>query len=118
MSRLAQARQSRCSLLPQRKRAYGFSEVRLASFKLNRARPKITRPQAPFPSAKRERATSIIPARCIRLKVGKLSRRLTRLPDLTASGDLVTMHRKVHLFDIDIPGKITFKVGTLLNSAS
>jgi len=21
------------------------------------------------------------------------------------------MHRKVHLFDIDIPGKITFKVG-------
>ncbi|KAH6918877.1 carbon-nitrogen hydrolase [Coprinopsis sp. MPI-PUGE-AT-0042] len=24
-------------------------------------------------------------------------------------GDLVAMHRKVHLFDIDIPGKITFK---------
>lgn len=25
-------------------------------------------------------------------------------------GDLVAIHRKVHLFDIDIPGKITFKV--------
>lgn len=25
-------------------------------------------------------------------------------------GDLVAVHRKVHLFDIDIPGKITFKV--------
>ncbi|KIM37610.1 hypothetical protein M413DRAFT_448403 [Hebeloma cylindrosporum] len=25
------------------------------------------------------------------------------------NGDLVAMHRKVHLFDIDIPGKITFK---------
>ncbi|KAG6869000.1 hypothetical protein C0993_005658 [Termitomyces sp. T159_Od127] len=26
------------------------------------------------------------------------------------NGDLVATHRKVHLFDIDIPGKITFKV--------
>ena len=25
-------------------------------------------------------------------------------------GELVATHRKVHLFDIDIPGKITFKV--------
>jgi len=25
-------------------------------------------------------------------------------------GELVAMHRKVHLFDIDIPGKIKFKV--------
>jgi hypothetical protein len=25
-------------------------------------------------------------------------------------GALVASHRKVHLFDIDIPGKITFKV--------
>jgi omega-amidase len=25
-------------------------------------------------------------------------------------GALVALHRKVHLFDIDIPGKITFKV--------
>ncbi len=39
-------------------------------------------------------------------------------------GDLVAIHRKVHLFDIDIPGKIKFKVSlhssisleTLLNS--
>lgn len=26
------------------------------------------------------------------------------------TGELVATHRKVHLFDIDIPGKITFKV--------
>jgi len=25
-------------------------------------------------------------------------------------GELVALHRKIHLFDIDIPGKITFKV--------
>ena len=29
------------------------------------------------------------------------------------SGDLVAIHRKVHLFDIDIPGKIRFKVGNI-----
>jgi omega-amidase len=28
-------------------------------------------------------------------------------------GTLVDIHRKVHLFDIDIPGKITFKVSYL-----
>lgn len=27
-------------------------------------------------------------------------------------GDLIVKHRKVHLFDIDIPGKQTFKVIT------
>ncbi len=29
-----------------------------------------------------------------------------------APGELIAIHRKVHLFDIDIPGKITFKVRT------
>lgn len=29
---------------------------------------------------------------------------------LVLLGDLIAMHRKVHLFDIDIPGKITFVV--------
>ena len=33
-----------------------------------------------------------------------------KLTDTTFPGELVAMHRKVHLFDIDIPGKITFKV--------
>ena len=28
-------------------------------------------------------------------------------------GELVAIHRKVHLFDIDIPGKITFKVSCI-----
>ena len=30
-------------------------------------------------------------------------------------GNLVAKHRKVHLFDIDIPGRQTFKVGRLYN---
>ncbi|KAI5477175.1 omega-amidase [Pseudohyphozyma bogoriensis] len=30
-------------------------------------------------------------------------------PTFSPSGDLVAVHRKVHLFDIDIPGGITFK---------
>lgn len=33
-------------------------------------------------------------------------------------GELVAMHRKVHLFDIDIPGKITFKVRFLAHDSS
>ncbi|KAK5654891.1 hypothetical protein OQA88_6929 [Cercophora sp. LCS_1] len=31
------------------------------------------------------------------------------------SGDLIATHRKVHLFDIDIPGKITFKESDVLS---
>lgn len=31
-------------------------------------------------------------------------------------GELVTTHRKVHLFDIDIPGKITFKESDVLSA--
>lgn len=33
-------------------------------------------------------------------------------------GDLVALHRKVHLFDIDIPGKITFKESETLTGGS
>jgi len=33
-------------------------------------------------------------------------------------GELVTIHRKVHLFDIDIPGKITFKESESLTGGS
>lgn len=33
-------------------------------------------------------------------------------------GDLVTIHRKLHLFDIDIPGKITFKESESLTGGS
>ena len=29
---------------------------------------------------------------------------------ISVAGELVATHRKVHLFDIDIPGKIKFKV--------
>ncbi|KAJ7135041.1 carbon-nitrogen hydrolase [Mycena crocata] len=34
------------------------------------------------------------------------------------NGDLVAMHRKVHLFDIDIPGKITFKESETLTGGT
>jgi len=34
------------------------------------------------------------------------------------TGDLVAMHRKVHLFDIDIPGKITFKESETLTGGT
>ncbi|EPQ58508.1 carbon-nitrogen hydrolase [Gloeophyllum trabeum ATCC 11539] len=33
-------------------------------------------------------------------------------------GDLVALHRKLHLFDIDIPGKITFKESEILSAGT
>jgi omega-amidase len=33
-------------------------------------------------------------------------------------GELVAMHRKVHLFDIDIPGKIKFKESETLTGGN
>lgn len=36
---------------------------------------------------------------------------------LTRTGKLVAKHRKVHLFDIDIPGRQTFKVSSYHSSA-
>jgi omega-amidase len=33
-------------------------------------------------------------------------------------GELVAIHRKVHLFDIDIPGQITFKVRIMTEGKS
>ncbi|KAF8163029.1 carbon-nitrogen hydrolase [Crassisporium funariophilum] len=34
------------------------------------------------------------------------------------AGDLIAMHRKIHLFDIDIPGKITFKESETLTGGA
>lgn len=34
----------------------------------------------------------------------------TRRTTQNGLGELIAIHRKVHLFDIEIPGKITFKV--------
>ena len=33
-------------------------------------------------------------------------------------GNLIAVHRKVHLFDIDIPGKIKFKVSDNLSAST
>ncbi|KAJ7849158.1 carbon-nitrogen hydrolase, partial [Mycena olivaceomarginata] len=38
--------------------------------------------------------------------------------EFTLPGNLVALHRKVHLFDIDIPGKITFKESETLTGGS
>jgi len=51
----------------------------------------------------------IIHALFIHRKVSS-ARLASRGDDSVCVGDLVALHRKVHLFDIDIPGKITFKV--------
>jgi omega-amidase len=42
----------------------------------------------------------------------RLGHHLESVP-ISAPGELVVTHRKVHLFDIDIPGKITFKVSCI-----
>lgn len=39
-------------------------------------------------------------------------------PIFDPKGNLIAKHRKVHLFDIDIPGKITFKESTNLTAGS
>ena len=36
-------------------------------------------------------------------------------PVFNQSGNLVAKHRKIHLFDIDVPGKITFKESETLS---
>lgn len=55
----------------------------------------------------------LIPARCIIHKVnGSVFPNDSKDVDnkREPSGELIAYHRKVHLFDIDIPGKIKFKV--------
>lgn len=39
-------------------------------------------------------------------------------PIINASGELVAKHRKLHLFDIDIPGRMTFKESETLTAGS
>ena len=69
-----------------------------------------SREQDLYPRERRVRAISTILLQCIHPKVRvDLSRRLVDAVNPT-TGELVALHRKVHLFDIDIPGKITFKV--------
>lgn len=36
-------------------------------------------------------------------------------PVFNRQGDMIARHRKVHLFDIDIPGKVTFKESETLS---
>jgi omega-amidase len=49
-----------------------------------------------------------VPERVIDAKSGKESLYNTCLV-INPNGDVVGKHRKVHLFDIDVPGKMTFK---------
>ena len=36
-------------------------------------------------------------------------------PVFNSSGSLVSKHRKIHLFDVDVPGKITFRESEALS---
>ena len=73
--------------------------------------------QAPSLNARRVRASSTILRLSILPKVRRSPRptsyRYTIIFDSDGAGELVAIHRKVHLFDIDIPGKIKFKVNNL-----
>lgn len=56
-------------------------------------------------------ARYITPARFIILRVPESPQDLLNINSYRNDvGELVATHRKVHLFDIDIPGKIKFKV--------
>ena len=55
-------------------------------------------------------ASYTTPAQYILRKVSNFSSQCWCNYDITMLGDLTAIHRKVHLFDVDIPGKITFKV--------
>ncbi|KAJ7752140.1 carbon-nitrogen hydrolase [Mycena metata] len=74
-----------------------------------------------FPSVAKETNTWLIGGRI----TGSIPERDVQGQDLyntctvyNPNGDLVAMHRKVHLFDIDIPGKITFKESETLTGGS
>lgn len=61
------------------------------------------------------RYTTLRPS--IRPKV-RLGHHHLRSVPIFVPGELVATHRKVHLFDIDIPGKITFKVSCIRYSVA
>jgi omega-amidase len=56
-----------------------------------------------------------VPERVIDAKSGKESLYNTCLI-INPNGDVVGKHRKVHLFDIDVPGKMTFKESDSLSA--
>jgi predicted amidohydrolase len=63
------------------------------------------------PRERHPRGTSTTPLPCIHPKVREAHHLVAWLMPLTTTiGELVALYRKIHLFDIDIPGKITFKV--------
>ena len=66
--------------------------------------------QALFPNARPAPESSSTRLPSTRPKVPFLDIMHTERALTTSEGELVAIHRKVHLFDIDIPGKIKFKV--------
>ena len=57
-----------------------------------------------------QRTKFTIPALCITHKVVSGQQIHYNVSNIVLPGELVALHRKVHLFDIEIPGKIVFKV--------
>jgi omega-amidase len=70
-----------------------------------------SREQDLYPRERYPRATSTTPLPCIHRKVRVHPSCCLVDAANPMIGELVALHRKIHLFDIDIPGKITFKVG-------
>ena len=69
--------------------------------------------QAPFRNALRKASFTTL-RWCILRRVLLYAPPDLILTNRCSIGDLVAIHRKVHLFDIDIPGKITFKASAFL----
>ncbi|OJT14224.1 Omega-amidase NIT2-A [Trametes pubescens] len=70
----------------------------------------LTYSQGLFPSVRQILESCTTPLPYTPRKVRTLIRTLAFAALTLRVGELVAMHRKVHLFDIDIPGKIRFKI--------
>lgn len=68
-----------------------------------------THDQGPFPRLRRRRTGSSTLARCTTPKVSHQTCIIRQNPAELLLGKLVAKHRKVHLFDINIPGRQVFK---------
>ena len=78
----------------------------------------IPREQDLSPKERHPQAISTTPRPCIHPMVRVYSSCCSVGAVNPVTGELVALHRKIHLFDIDIPGKITFRVRRLHHGRS
>jgi len=71
--------------------------------------------KVPYQNGMHRMAKFITLARSIILRVPESPQNLSNINSYrNYVGELIAIHRKVHFFDIDIPGKIKFKVNEYL----